>query len=177
MTIPIKFVADRLTAQDDPKLWEVVLAVLSEEFLDRYRKGDGGKEVRHLQVGVCSHWLRPHQTRWTKAGGFAAPIGYMGARWFGCGLPEFDWSVILAFDGEHWKRVDKFSGKKQRVLRVAVPTRSARHKQAAIHATWSTSHGHTAYGFRNIDGAWACVAASDEDKNGHILREKINLAQ
>ena len=173
MTIPIKFVADRLTAQDDPKLWEVVLAVLSEEFLDRYRKGDGGKEVRHLQVGVCSHWLRPHQTRWTKAGGFAYPNGYQG----GSCLPGFDWSVILAFDGEHWERVNRFPGKKQIVLRVAVPTRSARHKQAAIHATWSTSHGHTAYGFRNIDGAWACVAASDEDKNGYILREKINLAQ
>ena len=109
------------------------------------------------------------RARWLAAGEFALPIGYKGASGWSNGLPEFDWSVILSFDGERWKRVDRFSGKKQIVFRVAVPTRTARHRQAAIHTMWSTSHQMTLYGFRCIDQKWLCVAASDERKHGRIL--------
>src|SRR6266567_1536761 len=41
---------------------------------------------------------------------------------------------------------------------------TARHKQAAVHTVWSTSGQLTLYGFRNVDGRWLCVAASDERK-------------
>ena len=172
--ISIKCVEDHLTAQDDPKLWKEVLAVLSKEFSQRYRSEAGEKVSWFLRIGTCSHWVRPHQSRWTAAGGFALPDGYKGAaQLLSRGLPEFDWSVILAFDGECWKRVAKFSGKKQIIFRVAVPARTARHKQAALHTMWSTSYQRTLYGFRNIDGEWACVAASDEGRNGRVLADKV----
>ena len=65
---------ERLTVEDDPALWEQVLKTLA---------GDAStiKPVKHgsplyAEVGVCSHWLRPHQSRWTAAGGFAYPTGY-----------------------------------------------------------------------------------------------------
>jgi len=83
------------------------LAVLSEEFLDRIRKGMAARKSGTFSSG-SSHWLRPHQTRWTRR--VDSPrhrvYGWKGGLDAGC--PEFDWSVILAFDGEHWKRVDKF---------------------------------------------------------------------
>jgi hypothetical protein len=167
--ISMNCVQDRLTAQDDPGVWKEILATLSEEFLERFRNDGGGKESWFLRIGVCSHWVRPHQSRWLAAGEFALPIGYKGASGWSNGLPEFEWSVILSFDGECWKRVDKFSGKKQIVLRAAVPARTARHKQAAVHSMWSSSHQLTFYGFRNVDGKWVCVAASDERKHGRIL--------
>jgi hypothetical protein len=167
--ISMSHVEDRLTAQDDPGVWKEILAVLGEEFLQRYRAEQGEKESWFLRIGACSHWVRPHQSRWLAAGEFALPIGYKGAAGWSNGLPEFDWSVILSFDDERWKRVDRFSGKKQIVLRVAVPARTARHKQAAIPTMWSTSHQMTLYGFRRIDQKWLCVAASDERKHGRIL--------
>jgi hypothetical protein len=136
MTIPLEFVTNQLTAQDDPKLWGEVLMVLGDEFLQRFRGEGDDKKVWYVRVGACSHWLGPHRVRWTVAGGFAAPVGYGGAGAFSFGLPEFDWSVILTFDGGRWNQVDKFSGKKQIVLRIAIPTRTAHHKQAAIHAVW-----------------------------------------
>ncbi len=171
--MPLTWLADHLTPEDDPKLWKTVLAVLNEELLQRYCADGGGKKAWYLRVGACSHWVRPHQSRWTAAGGFAWPVGYKGASgMLSDGLPEFEWSVILAFDGEGWRQVDRFSGKRQVVLRAAVPTRTARHKQGAIHTIWSTSHELTLYGFRNIDGHWVCVAVSDEAQNGRIVAER-----
>jgi len=158
------------------------LLVISREFVERYRSAGGRKESWFLWIGACSHWWRPHQRRWTAAGGFAWPTGYKGVAGYSDGLPEFDWSVILSFDGERWKRIDKFSGKKQAILRVAVPartggsvllhltkksmdefsekrtcrglaSRTARHKQAAIHSVWSTSRQPEFYGFRVVGEA------------------------
>jgi len=171
-SISLDFVADRLTTEDNPQDWKEILAIISEEFVERYCAERRENESWFLRIGACSHWVRPHQGRWTAAGGFALAIGYKGAAGWSNGLPEFDWSVILCFRGECWRRVNKFSGKNQIVLRVAVPTRTARHKQAAVHSVWSTSHQFTLYGFRDVGGKWECVAASDEDKRGRILNAK-----
>ena len=165
--VSLNCVLDRLTPQDDTEAWKIILAVIGEEFVARYRADARRKQPWFLRIGVCSHWWRPHQARWTQAGGFAWPVGYSGNGW--PGLPEFDWSVVLAFDGERWKRVGKIAGNKHIVLRVAVPARTAKHKQAALHTSWSTSHEPVFYGFRNIDGRWICVAASDEHKQGRII--------
>ena len=35
--ISMNYVEDRLTSQDDPGVWKEILAVLGEEFLQRYR--------------------------------------------------------------------------------------------------------------------------------------------
>ena len=56
----MKWVEDQLTAQDDPKLWEEILAVLSEEFSQRYRGEAGEKESWFLRIGICSHWVCDH---------------------------------------------------------------------------------------------------------------------
>src|SRR4029077_18471633 len=137
--ISMNHVEARLTAQDDPGVWKEILVVLGEEFLQRYRTEAEGKQSWFLRIGACSHWVRPHQSRWLAAGGFASAIRYKGATGWSNGLPELDWSVILSFDGAGWRRVDRFSGKNQIVMRVAVPARTARHKQAAVHTVWSTS--------------------------------------
>jgi hypothetical protein len=100
-------------------------------------------------------------------------VGYKDASGWSHGLPEFDWSEIFSFDGDEWQNVRKFGGKKQMVLRVAVPSRTARHKQAVVHSIWSTSRELTFYGFRNFDGKWVCVAASDEQKHGRILDKRL----
>lgn len=171
--IPMDCILDRLTAEDNPAAWKKVLSALGEEFVERYRAQKGKKESWFLRIGACAHWWRPHQSRWTAAGGFALPVGYKDASGWSHGLPEFAWSVIFSFDGEHWRRVNKFRGKRQIVLRIAVPSRTARHNQAAVHTIWSTSRELTLYGFRNVDGKWVCVAASDEDKRGRILDARL----
>ena len=68
-------VEDRLTAQDDPGVWKEILVVLGEEFLQRYRAEADEKESWFLRILACSHWVRPHQSRWLAAGGFALAIG------------------------------------------------------------------------------------------------------
>lgn len=171
-SISIEDVRDQLRSEDDPAAWKTILEVIGEEFILRYETLAQERESWFLRIGTCSHWWRPHQARWLAAGGFAYAVGYQGSSNGWPGLPEFDWSVILAFDGTEWERVNKFSGRKQIEMRVAVPSRTARHKQASVHTTWSTSHEFTLYGFRNFDGEWACVAASDEKKQGRILNDK-----
>jgi len=161
--ISINCIKDQLTMQDDPAAWRVILAVIGEEFLERYRSEGAEKESWFLRMGACSHWVRPTRAAGSRRVDLRCHR-FKGASGWSHGLPEFDWSVILSFDGEGWKRVDKFSSKKQVVLRVAVPARTARHKQAAVHTVWSTSGQLTLYGFRNVDGRWLCVAASDERK-------------
>ena len=174
VSISIDDIKEQFGLEDDPAAWQAILATVSEEFAEHYRTSARGKEAWFLRIGACSHWMRPHQSRWIAAGGFALATGYKDAAGWSNGLPDFDWSVILAFDGKQWNRVRKFSGNRQVVFRVAVPSRTLRHKQAAIHTMWSTSHEFTLYGFRNIDGKWTCLAASDEKKNGRIsVGEKI----
>src|SRR5258707_11620091 len=98
--MPVTWLADHLTPEDDPKLWETVLAVLNEELLQRYCADGGGKKAWYLRVGACSHWVRPHQSRWTAAGGFFWAVGDEGgAGVLWDGVPEFVWSGVLAFDG------------------------------------------------------------------------------
>ena len=167
-TISMDSIQDQLTTEDDPGAWKEIVGVIGEEFVTRYRACSTTKRPWFLRIGTCSHWWRSHQARWMAAGGFTWPVGYSANGW--PGLPEFDWSVVLSFNGQRWEKVEKFSGHKQVVLRVAVPARTARHKQAAIHTLWSTSRDPVFYGFRNVEGKWQCVATSDERKHGRILK-------
>jgi len=36
----------------------------------------GSEAISGLVVGACSHWVRPHNSRWNAAGGFVCPDGY-----------------------------------------------------------------------------------------------------
>ena len=67
-----------------------------------------------------------------------------------------------------WSSVKKLSNKKTTVLRVAIPARTGRHKQAAVHMQWSPGGETILYGFRKVTEKSECVAASDEKLRGRI---------
>ncbi len=165
-------VQERLTAHDDPQLWIEVLRAAADDAL--YLQTELGHGLKlYAIVGACSHWFRPHQTRWTAGGGFAAPIGYGPGKLYRRGQPELDWSVILQFDfdGQLWSTPERPPPKNFRSVRLAIPTRTTRHAQAAIHVEWSpgTYRAKTKridfYGFRKLaegdsGAAWSLVAHS-----------------
>jgi hypothetical protein len=161
---------ERLSAEDDPALWEQVLKVLAED-ASILEAVTGGSQL-YAEVGVCSHWLRPHQTRWTAAGGFALPAGYGGTAFSRTGLPLFDWSVILQFNPTPigWVIPEKLPTKRSISVRVAVPARTTRHRQAAVHTLWparslEAKRARTVlYGLRNLNGVWELKACSRDRK-------------
>ncbi len=157
----IESASSKLGADDDPRLWEVALKVLADEFLRRYN-GAAKNQKWIFVVGACAHWVRPHNSLWNAAGAFVYPEGYLNS------LPELDWSVLLSYQNQRWALIKKLPGKKQTVFRVSIPARSMRHKQAAVHTQWSASQVPVFYGFRKLDGSWKCVAASDERSEGSV---------
>ena len=159
---------ERLSAEDDPALWEQVLKVLAED-ASILEPVAGGSQL-YAEVGVCSHWLRPHQTRWTAAGGFAWPVGYGGTRFSRTGLPLLDWSVTLQFNPAliGWVIPEKLPTKRSISVRVAIPSRTTRHRQAAVHTLWpprtldAKRERTVFYGFRNLNGVWELKACSTD---------------
>ena|GEM_PF-1491488 len=151
---------------DDPELWRAVVNGVYSDAQVLCRLVPRGWSIV-TQLGRCSHWLRPHQTRWTADGGFAWPSGYDGPRWSRSGLPEFDWSQQWSWRPQTagWE-VHDAPQSRQIVFRVAVPSRSRRHLQAAVHTVWqpSTPLGWKVdvtqfYGFRQqASGDWSCTA-------------------
>jgi hypothetical protein len=142
-------VGEHLEAGDDPVLWETVLGHILA--------GLNRTPNMLVEVGRCSHWLCPHQRYWITADGqwFAWPTGYgsgQGGYSF-MALPQFDWSVVLTWDGERWLPATRRRTKL--ALRVAIPSRTARHQQAAVHTVWMTSKEKVThwYGFRRGSGA------------------------
>jgi hypothetical protein len=154
----IRSVKPRLTHEDDPDFWELALRVIVTDFETLANAERHAQPFMH--VGACSHWFRPHQTRWAAAGGFAWPSGYLGGSGHNIsGLPEFDWSIVLRFDNGRWIPAEKFSSKKQLIMRVALPSRTARHRQAAVHTVCNRKT--MFYGFRKLYEQWSCVAVSN----------------
>ncbi len=148
---------EKLDVEDDPDLWRVVLVKILSDV----------QPMRGLtvEVGRCSHWLRPHQTRWTADGGFAAPLGYGKGR---C-VPEFDWSVVFEWSGEEWNVASDQSVKPS--FQVVVPARTTRHNQAAVFTHWKSGkkEKHIPYGFRKKRNGWQLTAVGNESekrKNG-----------
>lgn len=153
-TIPIEILASNLTSGDDPALWEEVLQSVAEEFT-QHRPERMRVNGCALIIGACSHWNRPHQTRWTAGGGFAYPEGYKQR------FPVLDWSVTLLLEGGNWRAAEKLPAKGMKLFQIAVPSRTARHNQAAIQARWSTAARAILFGFRKIAGKWQRVALAD----------------
>jgi hypothetical protein len=160
-------ILSHLTAEDDKDFWSTAVTVLLHDVATDLENARPKTDI-YAQIGACSHWLRPHQTRWTTAGGFAWPSGYGASDYSRLGVPEFDWFVLLRrdFETQSWQPVHKLAGKRHLIFRVALPTRTTRHPQAAIHTIWlprRPSDGQQKalriYGFRKIDGVWQCVAS------------------
>ena len=172
-------IVPHLTVEDDLEFWLFAFETLLSD-IDALHPVKSKKQEIFLQIGACSHWLRPHQMRWTAAGGFAWPEGYLQKykdhvknSWgpIGSGLPELEWSVLMHWNSEEqeWQMVaPKFFGKKRIVCRAALPTRTARHQQAAVHTIWMPRSSDDRaqkevrfYGFRKQDHKWQCVAAGN----------------
>lgn len=146
----------RLRPGDDFGLWRVAVGHVLSELPERL----SGTLV---QIGRCSHWLRPHQTRWKADGGFAWPTGY-GSGQGGhsrTALPQFDWSVTLAWTGQRWEPARDKRGRP--AVRLTLPSRTSWHEQAAAHTVWMTGREKEMrfYGFRRKDGVWRCTAESE----------------
>ena len=108
-------ILNKLASDDDPQLWEAV----GESIFADFPKTEG----LIVEIGRCSHWLRPHQTRWTAAGGFAWPSGYGGHSFSRSGLPLFDWSVMLKRTSGGWELVSDDTAEPS--LRITIPSRTA----------------------------------------------------
>jgi hypothetical protein len=151
----VDLLLQHLRSSDDFDLWRVAVAHILSELTP--------SEGALVQIGCCSHWLRPHQTRWTADGGFAWPVGYGSGTggYSPIALPQFDWSVALAGSGERWELANDKSAKPS--LRITIPSRTRRHEQAAIHTLWMTGKEKERrfYGFRRQDGRWRCTAESE----------------
>ena len=160
-TILFETIEPKLVADDDPALWRAALFVLADELEQRHAE-ESRRRVWAMVVGACSHWVRPHNSRWNAAGGFIYPHGYKDS------VPELDWSVIFVFRNQEWTTAKKLLGKSAKVFRMAIPARTARHKQAAIHSRWTPNEETVLYGFRKVADKWQCVAASDEKSRGPV---------
>lgn len=165
----VEIIEPFLGPDDDSAFWNQAIHVLVSDIESEISERTPDRDI-YLNVGACSHWLRPHQTRWTASGGFAWPTGYGGGTWSRIGLPQFDWSVKFLWDvnSETWEPVNRFKGKKKLTFRAALPTRTTRHDQAAIHTMWEpgspvhpTRKRVRFYGFRKHQQDWACIDSQD----------------
>ncbi len=161
--------SDVLSAEDDVRLWSALVTVLVDDVGTVITSHPPRDEIL-LEIGSCAHWLRPHQLRWTAAGGFAWPVGYGNDGTLGRdALPAFERSRLLHLDPitGAWAPTRGRPGRRPLVLRVAVPIRSTRHPQAAIHTIWMPGSpgdpdvkSTRCLGFRLTDGEWKLVADS-----------------
>lgn len=155
--------AQHLTPDDDSDLWEVATTTILAE---TERSATDMPEEVYAQVGCCHHWISPHRPiHWTADGGFAWPFGYNKTTtgWSYRALPEFSWFESLKWTGDAWE--PGRTGRRCLVLRIAIPGRSVRHMQAAIHTIWTPRSPNTndklvhLYGFRKKEGAWSLMAS------------------
>lgn len=156
-------IADHLTGDDDPDLWDVATRTLLAEA--EALAAEAQQDV-YAQVGCCHHWISPHHPiRWAADGGFAWPFGYdkTTTGWSYRSLPAFTWSEFLEWTGEAWE--PGRTGKRCLVFRISIPARTARHMQAAIHTIWTPRSPTTKekvvrlYGFRKQEGLWSLTAS------------------
>jgi hypothetical protein len=160
-TTAFALIAEHLSADDDPQLWQVATTMLLAEAAQA--AAHSRAEV-YAEIGCCRHWISPHQMRWTADGGFAWPFGYnktvTGFSYRA--LPEFTWSECFAWKGDVWEAGR--TGGRCLMFRVAIPARSARHSQAAIHTIWTPRSPNTREklvqlcGFRKQAGTWSLTA-------------------
>ncbi len=158
-----------LTDEDDVLLWFLVLETVISD-VQLLQNDAEVKMPLYLEVGACSHWHRPHQTTWKPGGGFAYPSGYGGGHSMGpFGWPEHDTFVLFRWrpKKKQWRLVlPIYETKRKLICRVSIPTRTARHNQAAVRVVWSPGSPQNArrkleilYGFRKREGDWKCVAS------------------
>ena len=152
----------QLTDDDDPALWELATNTILAEAAST---GRDAKQDMFAQIGCCRHWIRSHGSRWTADGEFfAAPFGYdkTTTGYSFRALPDLDWLVFFKWTGAEWELGR--TGARCLLRRIAIPARTTRHLQAAVHALWTprspTSKEKVVqlYGFRKMEGVWQWTA-------------------
>src|SRR6202162_5881277 len=128
ITVPFEAIDAKLTADDDRDFWQMALAVLTDEFVQRHEQ-ESPQQDWAIVVGACSHWERPHQTRWTAGGGFAAPKGYKQH------FPTLDWTVVLIYQNGELLPAAKLPGKRVKLFQIAIPSRTRRHLRSEEHTS------------------------------------------
>lgn len=165
----IEIIEPFLGPDDDSAFWNQAIHVLASDIETELSERTPNCDI-YLNVGACSHWLRPHQTRWTASGGYAWPVGYGRGIDSRSGLPQFDWSVKFLWNvnSENWEPINRFKRKKKLIFRAALPTRTTRHYQAAVHTIWEPGSPIDPrkrrvrfYGFRKQQQDWTWVDSYD----------------
>jgi hypothetical protein len=163
--------SETLDSGDDVHLWQFAISTILEDSLAMIRQYRG-KDAVVVEIGRCSHWIRPH---WTHSKhGTRFPAGYdKTATGFGLqSLPNFDWSIrrSCSFEPFVWSELVGQPSRRPLTLRIAIPARTANHSQATIHTIWtpgspaaSTQKLTTIYGFERMDNAWRCFARWDSE--------------
>lgn len=142
----------RLDSDDDPELWQYVIATVLGDVV--------GIDEYVISIGRCSHWLRPHQTRWGADGGFAWPSGYGGSAYSRYGRPEYDWSMDVNCKSGRCSHAPTNCATP--LVYVTIPSRTTRHLQAAVRTLWTKpSASIRFYGFRKKLDAWRLTAVSE----------------
>jgi hypothetical protein len=169
-----------LGEDDDSTLWPVVLETVYADAETLARLVAGSQRVL-TQIGRCSHWMAPNKARWTADGSFAWPSGYGAIGFSLTGLPEFDWFGQWAWcpESQSWKVTDGRPSSEDLVFRVAVPSRTRRHHQAAVHTVWRPGAPPLPrmevmqfYGFRRLKAEWSCTAYRYWSPNGKRVYEE-----
>ncbi len=167
--------------EDDLQAWRAIVDAVYSDAEQLLSALAASVDVT-TEIGRCSHWLRPHQTRWTADGGFAWPTGYEGRRYSMRGIPEFDWCepAVWNHEGSCWNHCEALpANQKSLHFRVAVPNRTARHDQAAVHTIWRPGPPQHRlkellqfYGFRKRNGVWGATAYwADPDGKAYERQE------
>jgi hypothetical protein len=152
---------------DDLGLWRLAITEIVGENLAYYHDSKV-KDAILIRVGKCSHWIRPHQSRYKVAGGFAAPFGYgnAGQGYSFSADPELEWHFTWTWSEEqsNWVGVRGRPGRRPLMLRISIPARTLRHEQAAVHAAWDPGtpgnpkeKATQLYFFRRFDREWSRV--------------------
>ena len=183
-----RLVCDELTAKltedDDPALWEFALTTI----LGRTRADASlytGKEAILVQIGRCSHWIRP---KWKTKSGMTWPFGYdpavfhfgsMGAWFFKSNPPYFDWSFKWRLDLASGSLEPAQGQPSRRPLchRICLPARTARHPQATVHTIWTqvrptipSKKVLLLYGFERTTRGWRCFTEWEGDRKGKVYK-------
>jgi hypothetical protein len=170
-----------LGVEDDQGFWQVAINNIFRD-ADLLCRRTNRQSVIVARVGACSHWLRPHQSRWTADGGFAWPTGYGGTGFSRLGLPEFDWFVTRKWNclTSCWEPEIGSLRSGFLVFRVTLPTRTTRHLQAAIHTVWTPGPPIAPqrqllqlYGFRKKESLWRCTAYSGDERAYERMAEDL----
>ena len=166
-------ICQKLTNDDDERLWQSAVNELFRDarFLCEHSRTNS---LIFTRIGSCSHWLSPHNNgSWLQDARYAWPSGYGGSGWSIRGLPELDWSLSWQWEerDKTWVAVEEIHGKRPLIFRVAVPSRSARHQRAVVHALWTPGSPTVpkkkllqAYGFTKVGERWECTSTFGRKK-------------